>query len=193
MAEETVILALGDSLTQGFGLPEEEGFVPQMQAWLRNEGAEVRIINGGVSGDTSAGGLARTAWSLTPEVEAVIVNLGANDMLRGVDPADTRANIDGILTTIDEKGLPVLITTVPSAGNFGAYYKKSFDAVFPELAEQYGALLYPNFFAALGGENLSDARQWMQGDGIHPNAEGVGKIVEAMGPAVLDLIDLAAD
>jgi acyl-CoA thioesterase-1 len=189
-AAEPVIAALGDSLTQGYGLPEEEGFVPQLERWLRENGApEAVVVNAGVSGDTTAGGLARVEWALTDEVDAVIVALGGNDLLRGIDPAASRANLDGILAAIGARGLPVLLAGLPAPGNYGPEYKAAFDEMFPALAEAHGAVLYPSFLAALG-DDLDGARDLMQPDGIHPSAEGVAAIVADIGPDVLGLVGL---
>ncbi|MGM0585532.1 MAG: arylesterase [Pseudomonadota bacterium] len=188
-AAQTVIAALGDSLTHGYGLPEEEGFVPQLEAWLRERGHDVRLINAGVSGDTSRGGRSRLDWTLTPEVDAVIVELGGNDLLRGIDPAETRANLDHILSELDRRGLPALLAGLPAPGNYGQDWKREFDAIFPELAEKHDALLHPNFMAAIGGpEDRDEAAKLMQPDGIHPNADGVARIVEDIGPLVEKLI-----
>ncbi len=190
-AAEIRIAALGDSLTQGFGLPEGEGFVPQLEAWLHANGAEdVTVINAGVSGDTTAGGRARVDWVLADAPDAVIVALGGNDILRGIDPATTRENIDAILAAINEKGLPVLLAGLPAWTNYGAGYKEAFDAIFPDLAAKYDAILYPNFLGGIG-ERLEEglARRMMQEDGIHPNAAGVRATVEAIGPVVLDLVE----
>jgi acyl-CoA thioesterase-1 len=189
-AEEIVVAALGDSLTQGYGLPEADGFVPQLQAWLDLQGADVRLINAGVSGDTTAGGLSRVAWTLTPEVDAMIVNLGGNDLLRGLDPAMSRSNIDGILQAAQAADVEVLLVGMQAPGNFGPDYKQAFDSIYPELAAQYDTLLVADFFAGFGTAegDLAAARAYMQPDGIHPNAEGVGRIVEAIGPMVLNLV-----
>ena len=190
-AQERTIAALGDSLTQGFGLPPEDGFVPQLQRWLDDQGVEVRLINAGVSGDTTAGGLARVAWTLTPEVDGMMVALGGNDMLRGVEPASARANLDGIMLAAEDAGVDVLIVGMSAPSNFGPAYKAEFDAIYPDLAEGYGALLVPGFFDGLSdGAPLTPAAAapWMQADGIHPNAEGVAKIVAHIGPRVLELI-----
>jgi acyl-CoA thioesterase-1 len=190
-AEEVIIAALGDSLTQGYGLMQEDGLVPQLQAWLDRAGADVRLVNAGVSGDTTAGGLARVGWTLTPEVDGMIVALGGNDMLRGIDPAVVRANIDGILAAAAAAQVEVLLVGMEAPGNFGPGYKEDFDAVFPALADAYGALYAENFFA--GFESVGDApaevRALMQPDGIHPNAEGVRLIVEDLGPRVLALVE----
>lgn len=192
-AEGVTIAALGDSLTQGYGVPEAEGFVPQLQAWLRANGTpDVVVVNAGVSGDTTAGGLARVDWTLTDDVDAVIVELGANDLLRGLDPAEARRNLDGILAAIAARGLPVLLAGVPAMSNYGPEYQAAFDAMYPEVAAAHGAILYPNFLAGLGpGRDLSAVRALMQPDGIHPNAEGVAAVVAAIGPSVQDLIAAA--
>ncbi|WP_246003758.1 arylesterase [Histidinibacterium lentulum] len=190
-AETVTVAALGDSLTQGYGLPPEDGFVPQMEAWLRDRGADVEMINAGVSGDTTAGGLSRVEWTLTPEVDAMIVALGGNDFLRGVDPAVSRANLDGILKAAEDKGVKVLLVGMIASSNYGAEFKQAFDAMYPELAEAYGVPLYDAFFEGLevGEDTAGAARRLMQPDGIHPNGEGVALIVEAMGPSVLALVE----
>jgi acyl-CoA thioesterase-1 len=190
-AEVPVIVALGDSLTAGYGLPEGEGLVPQLQAWLAAEGREAQVVNAGVSGDTTAGGLARLDWSLTPETDALIVALGGNDMLRGLDPDEARANLDAILTRAGDRGLPVLLVGLAAPGNYGPDYRARFDAAYPELAAAHGALLVPNLFAPLMAEGSDPAAlaRFFQADGIHPNAEGVARIVDGLGPQVLALID----
>lgn len=194
-AEEVVIAALGDSLTQGYGLPQEQGFVPQLQDWLSAQGAQVEVINAGVSGDTTAGGLSRVAWTLTPEVDAMIVALGGNDLLRGIDPDVSRANLEGILRAAEDARVEVLLVGMEAPGNYGPDYKEDFDRMYPELAQQFGTLYAPRFFAGIDGGNgdLAAARRYMQPDGIHPNAEGVERIVTALGPAVLDLVAAARD
>ncbi|WP_171175948.1 arylesterase [Ruegeria sp. HKCCD8929] len=193
-AEPVVIAALGDSLTQGYGLIEQEGFVPQMRGWLTENGAEVRLINAGVSGDTTAGGAARVGWTLTPDVQGMIVALGGNDLLRGIDPAVSRANLDQILTAADTTGVEVLLVGMEAPGNYGPDYKEAFDAMYPELAEAHGALYAESFFAGLDVDgDPQAARALMQSDGIHPNAEGVARIVAALGPHVLELVDRAAE
>ncbi|WPZ29098.1 arylesterase [Sulfitobacter sp. OXR-159] len=199
-AEEVVIAALGDSLTQGYGLPAEEGFVPQLQAWLDAEGVEAKIVNAGVSGDTTAGGRARVDWTLTPEVDAMIVTLGGNDMLRGLDPAQARGNIDDILAAAKRAEVEVLLVGMSAPGNYGAGYKAEFEALYPDLAEAHGTQFYPDFFTGLLAEEKGAAsarsetiQRYFQGDGIHPNAEGVALIVEDIGPAVAKLAAQAAE
>ena len=194
-AEQIAIAALGDSLTQGYGLIQQEGFVPQLQDWLKERGEDVLVINAGVSGDTTAGGLARVDWTLDSRVDAMIVALGGNDLLRGIDPAVSRENLRGILEAAEAKQVEVLLVGLSAPGNYGADYKAAFDAMYPELAAEFDALHHPGFLQALRGEE--DRRgalaRYMQPDGIHPNAEGVARIVEDIGPDVLDLIDRARD
>ena len=191
-AAETTLLALGDSLTHGYGLAEEDGFVPQLEAWLQARGHDVKVINAGVSGDTTRGGLSRLEWSLSEEVDAVIVELGGNDLLRGIDPASSKANLDAILTALGERDLPALLTGLPAPRNYGEDWQRAFDAMYPDLAETHGALRYPNFLAGIGGlEDREAGRALMQDDGIHPNAEGVKKVVEGIGPSVEALIERA--
>lgn len=191
-AEPLVIAALGDSLTQGYGLPTEEGLVPQLQSWLDENGADVTLVNAGVSGDTTAGGLSRVAWTLTPDVDGMIVALGGNDLLRGLDPATSRLNIDGILSAAQDAQVEVLLVGMTAPGNFGPEYKATFDAIYPELAAQYDTELLGSFFEGLAVDGklpeLSQVQEYFQADGIHPNKEGVTKIVSAMGPRALDLI-----
>ena len=194
-AEPVEILALGDSLTAGYGLIDQEGFVPKMRVWLKEQGLDVRLVNAGVSGDTTAGGLSRVEWSLTPATEALIVALGGNDLLRGLDPAVSRANLEGILKVARDKELEVLIVGMEAPGNYGPDYKAEFDAIYPELAKEYGALYFPRFFEGLYsvGSTPAELRDVMQMDGIHPNAEGVDLIVAEMGPAVAALVKRASD
>lgn len=189
-AETVTVVALGDSLTAGYGLPAEQGLVPQLQAFLTANGADVVIVNAGVSGDTTAGGLSRLDWSLTPETDALIVALGGNDLLRGLPPEEARANLTGILAGAKTKGLPVLLVGMQAPGNYGPEYKTSFDAIYPDLAAEFGATLYPFFFQGLGaGNDPAALRAFMQGDGIHPTAEGVAKIVADLGPAVQSFLN----
>ncbi len=185
------LLAFGDSLTQGYGLEVEEGFVPQLEAWLRERGAEVTVINGGVSGDTTAGGAARIAWSLTDDVDAVMVTLGGNDLLRGLSPDQTRANLARIIAAVQARDLPVLLVGMKATGNFGAAYKAKFDAIYPELAAETGAAFFPHFLQGLVdlGDQQLVLRDYMQPDATHPNAAGVTRIVNHIGPAVLKFLD----
>jgi acyl-CoA thioesterase-1 len=194
LAQDRVdILAFGDSLTQGYGLIEQEGFVPQLRGWLADRGHDVRIVNGGVSGDTTAGGLARIDWSLTSDIDAMIVTLGGNDLLRGIDPDAVRANMRGILEAAEEQDVAVLVVGMSAPGNYGPEYKAEFDAVYPDLAAEFGTLYFESFFKGLSNEasDLGSAREFMQPDGIHPNGEGVARIVDSLGPAVELLIQRA--
>ncbi len=189
-AETITIAALGDSLTQGYGLIPEDGFVPQLEGWLIEQGADVSVLNAGVSGDTTAGGLSRVAWTLTPDVDAMIVALGGNDLLRGIPPEVSRANIDGILTAAKDAGVPVLLIGMEAPNNYGPDYKLAFDTLYPDLAAQHGVLFYPSFLSALYPDgDLTAARDLIQADGVHPNAQGVEIIVDAIGPYVLQLIE----
>lgn len=192
-AEPLTIAALGDSLTQGYGLVPEDGLVPQLEAWLQAQGADVRVINAGVSGDTTQGGLSRVAWTLTPDVDAMIVTLGGNDLLRGIDPAVSRANLDGILAAGQAQGVDMLLVGMTAPGNYGPDYKRDFDAMYPDLATKYGVLYAESLLAPLSGalDGGATLRDYMQGDGIHPNAKGVALIVEALGPKVLELVEQA--
>lgn len=192
VAETKTLLALGDSLTQGYGLPQEQGFVPQLQTWLQAQGEDVAVINAGVSGDTTSGGVSRLDWSLTPDVDAMIVNLGGNDLLRGIDPAKSRANLERILATAKARDLPVLLVGLRAPGNYGPDFKAAFDAMYPDLATQYGVELEMNFFAPLISDGQFQA-ETMQPDGIHPSAAGVARIVQGMGPKVLDLLAKVPD
>ena len=187
-ADTPRILVLGDSLTAGYGLPQEDGFVPQLAAWLAANGGSAQIINAGVSGDTTAGGAARLDWALASGAEALIVNLGGNDMLRGLDPSVARSNLTKIMDAAAAKDLPVLLVGMIAPGNYGPEYKAQFEAIFPDLAAQYDALLLPVYFAPIATEQGGIDPAFMQADGIHPNAEGVARIVAAMGPKVLELL-----
>ncbi|TMV10139.1 arylesterase [Ruegeria sediminis] len=193
-AESVVVAALGDSLTQGYGLIEEQGFVPQMRRWLAEQGADVRLINAGVSGDTTAGGAARVGWTLTPDVDAMIVALGGNDLLRGIDPAVARANLEAILAAAAAADVEVLLVGMEAPGNYGPDYKAAFDAIYPELAAAHDALYAQSFFDGLDAASDPEAAlKLMQPDGIHPNAEGVALIVADLGPKVLELVQRASE
>jgi acyl-CoA thioesterase-1 len=185
-ADEVVIAALGDSLTQGYGLPADQGFVPQLETWLQAQGHEVRLINAGVSGDTTAGGLARIDWTLTEDVQALIVTLGGNDLLRGLPPEAARANLAGILQAAEEAGVAVLLIGMEAPLNYGPDYKAAFDAIYPDLSAEFGTLYAASFLAPITA--APDLRVLMQADGIHPNAAGVALIVDALGPEVEALI-----
>ena len=190
-AGPVTVLVLGDSLTQGYGLPQQEGLVPQLRRWLSAQGVAAELVNGGVSGDTTAGGAARVGWSLTEEVDAMIVALGGNDLLRGIDPAVSRANLETILEEAETRDVEVLLVGMRAPGNYGAGYKAAFDAIYPELAEAHDTLYAPDFFAGMGEGDLASLQRFFQADGIHPNAIGVRRIVEGLGPHVERLIGAA--
>ena len=189
----TTIAAFGDSLVHGYGLQQGDGFVPRLQEWLIEQGSEARILNAGVSGDTTAGGLARIEWTLTPEIDGLIVVFGGNDFLRGLSPGTSRSSLEGILQTASDGGLPVLLVGHEVPENFGPDYKAQFEAIYFELAQEFGALLFPRIFEALEAEGTrrQARQQYMQDDGFHPNAAGVEQIVESIGPLVIELIELA--
>lgn len=180
------LAALGDSLTQGYGLAQGDGLVPQLQAWLVAQGHDVEVLNAGVSGDTTAGGLSRLDWTLADNPDAMMVALGGNDLLRGIDPATSRANLEGILARLQAEGVPALLVGLPAPGNYGPEFKAAFEAMYPELAEEYGAMLYPDLLQPITEKHDAGLRyiDLMQADHIHPNAEGVALIVEALGPVV---------
>lgn len=184
------VAALGDSLTAGYGLPQDQGFTAQLQAWLRAKGQDVTISNAGVSGDTSAGALSRLNWTLSPSVKALILNIGANDMLRGTDPAATAKNIDAILKEAARQHVPVLFIGIKSSGNYGPDYKAQFDAIYPDLAAKYHPIFFPDYFGPFLAVNPDPAAmgQFLQDDHLHPNAKGVATIIESLGPQVLDLL-----
>lgn len=188
-AEPVTIVAFGDSLTQGYGLVERDGLVPQLRRWLEEKGAQVTLINAGVSGDTTAGGAARIDWTLAEDVDGLIVALGGNDLLRGVDPAVSRTNLARILEAAEAAGVEVLLVGIRAPANYGPDFTRDFNAMYPELAEAHGALLHADIFAGLGEGTPDALREFFQPDGIHPNAEGVSKIVDDLGLSVLALIE----
>ncbi len=188
-ADQITIAVLGDSLVQGYGLPQDAGFVPQLEGWLHRHGVDVTLINAGVSGDTSAGGLSRVDWTLGPDVDGLILSLGANDALRGIDPDVTRSNLDATLKIAASRPVPVLLVGIIAPGNYGPDYQDRFQAIYPALAEKYGVMFYANFIQALVDlpSRTATLAKYYQGDALHPNADGVALIVGAMGPAVAKL------
>jgi acyl-CoA thioesterase-1 len=177
------IVALGDSLTAAYGLPAKDGFVPRLQAALAAKGVAVDIANAGVSGDTASDGLARLDWSVPQGTDAVVLELGANDMLRGLKPEVTRVALDAILQRLNERHIAVVLCGMRAAPNLGADYGHAFDSIYPELAAKHGVIFYPFFLDGSAGE-----RKLTQSDGLHPNADGVGVIVERILPTVLELV-----
>ncbi len=184
--DETVIVALGDSLTSGFGLPNDKAFPSQLETALKERGHKVRIVNAGVSGDTASAALRRLDWALDGDTDAVIVELGGNDALQGLPPESTKAALAEILERLQKRNLPVLLAGMEAPRNLGKEYVTAFGAIYPALAAQYDVLLYPFFLegAALNAE-------LMQRDGIHPNAGGVGVIVDNILPHVETLLAAA--
>lgn len=178
-----IIVALGDSLTAGYGLGPGDGFVPQLQAALTARGHHVTIRNGGVSGDTSSGGLARLDWAVGPETQAVILELGANDMLRGIAPDVTRANLTAIIKRLQAQNIEVMLTGMLAAPNLGEAYGARFNPIYPQLAEQFELVFYPFFLDGVAGQ-----RELNLPDGIHPTAKGVGVIVDNILPSVERLL-----
>jgi acyl-CoA thioesterase-1 len=178
-----VIVAFGDSLVAGLGLPESESFPAKLEAALKARGKEVSVVNAGVSGDTTAAALKRLDWALADGADAIIVELGGNDALQGIPPEGTKANLAKIIETAKGKGLPVLLAGMEAPRNMGKDYTDAFHAIYPALAAEYGVLLYPFF---LDGVALNDSL--MQADGIHPNAKGVETIVEGIMPKVEELL-----
>jgi acyl-CoA thioesterase-1 len=177
------IVALGDSLTAGLGLPAKDAFPARLQQALARKGIVVTIVDAGVSGDTMSGGLARLDWSVPPETDGVILELGANDALRGIEPALSRTALDAILSRLKQRGIPVLLCGMLSPPNLGADYARPFNAIFPDLAKTYDAVLYPFFL-----DGVAANPKLIQRDGLHPTAEGVDIIVAKILPRVEELI-----
>ncbi len=177
------ILMLGDSLTAGYGLASRDALPARLEAALRALGVDASVIDAGVSGDTTGGGLARTEWALADDPHAVVVALGANDGLRAIDPAVTRTNLDRLLGILAERGLPVLLAGMVAPPNLGPDYAARFDPIYPELAARHRAILYPFLLEGAATEAALN-----QEDGIHPNAAGVEVIAKRMLPSVLCLV-----
>lgn len=183
------ILALGDSLTAGYGLPRPDGFVPQLSAWLNAALPErpTEITNAGVSGDTTQGGRSRLGWALAPfgakGPDLVIVALGGNDGLRGIDPSVTRANMTAIVESLKKRGLPIFLVGMQAPPNLGRAYGDAFNSIFPDLAKAHNLPFYPFFL-----DGVAAVKELNQQDGIHPNKEGVAVIVQKMGPMLKQVI-----
>lgn len=173
------IVALGDSLTAGYGLPQDAAFPAVLERALKARGHRVEVVNAGVSGDTSSGGLERLDWSVPDDVDGVILELGANDMLRGVDPAVTRRNIGAIVERLKGRGIPVLLAGMYASRNLGPDYVRTFDSIYPDIAKKHDLVLYPFFLDGVAGE-----RSLNLPDGLHPTAQGVARIVERILPTV---------
>lgn len=182
--KEIVIVAYGDSLTAGYQLPPDAAFPVQLEKALRAKGLNVRVVNAGVSGDTAADALARFDWSMPEAADAAIVELGANDALRGIQVAETQKALDEILKRLSARRMDVLIAGMEAPRNWGEDYPKRFTAMYRSLAETHHAQLYPFFLASVALDSSLNL-----GDGLHPTAKGVQKIVEAMLPEVETLIE----
>ena len=183
-AEPIRLLAFGDSLVAGYGLAEEDGFTARLEAALGDAGYDVEVVNGGVSGDTTAGGVARLDWALFDRPDMVLLELGANDALRGVDPAVSRANLATMLDRLNADGVPTLLAGMLAPRNWGSDYAAAFDPIYPDLAAEYGVALYPFFLDGVAADPAFN-----QPDGIHPNAAGVDVIVDGILPYIIDVID----
>ena len=183
-ADAVKIVALGDSLTAGYGLAPGEGFAEQLEKALRLAGTDVTIVNAGVSGDTASGGLERLEWAVPADTQGVILELGANDALRGIDPKKTHAALNSILDKLNARDIPVLIAGMRAPPNMGAEYVAAFDGMFEQLADEHGALLYPFFLDGVAGDPDLN-----QPDGLHPNKKGVAEIVSRMVPSVTAFIE----
>lgn len=182
-AAPLTIVALGDSLTAGLGLPGDQSLPARLETALRDRGHDVRIVNAGVSGDTASAGLARFDWAVPDDAKAVIVALGANDALRGIPPDETRKALVAILDKLKARKLPVLLAGMEAPRNYGPDYANAFAAMYPDLSAQYGTLLYPFLL-----RDVAMNASLNQPDGLHPNAKGVGVIVEHMLPKVEELV-----
>ncbi len=181
LAQTKRIVALGDSLTAGYGLQSGEDFATKLQESLVKEGLDVKIDNAGVSGDTTAGGLARIDWAIegAQKPDLVLVALGANDMLRGIDPAVTKDNLSKILTKLKDKNIPAFLIGMRSPTNMGPFFRGKFDKVYKELADEYDVPLYPFFL-----DGVAMKTEYNLEDGIHPNTKGIAIIVEKITPAI---------
>jgi acyl-CoA thioesterase-1 len=182
-AHVPVILDFGDSLTAGYGLAPEQAFPARLEAALRQQGLEARVVNGGVSGDTTAGGLARLDWALAEQPDLVILSLGSNDALRGIDPAAVRDNLDKMIRKIEASGARVLLLGMLAPPNWGEEYMSAFDRIFPELARVHAVPLYPFFL-----EGVAMNPELNQPDGLHPNERGVAVLVDRIAPVVAGLV-----
>jgi len=182
-AHVPVILDFGDSLTAGYGLAPEQAFPARLEAALRQQGLEARVVNGGVSGDTTAGGLERLDWALAEQPDLVILALGSNDALRGIDPAAVRDNLDKMIRKIEASGARVLLLGMLAPPNWGEEYMSAFDRIFPELARVHAVPLYPFFL-----EGVAMNPELNQPDGLHPNERGVAVLVDRIAPVVAGLV-----
>jgi acyl-CoA thioesterase I len=182
------VLAFGDSLTAGYGLAEAQAFPRVLERYLRERGLPVDVLNHGVSGETTGGGAARLQWSLGERPDLVILELGANDAFRGIDPSRVRSNLKSMLEALRSKGIPVLLAGMYAPRNMGPDYVRRFDAIYPELAQEFGIPLYPFFLEGVAGR-----QEFNLDDGIHPNAKGIEEVVRRIGPMVQEEVERILD
>ncbi|MFT6557814.1 arylesterase [Sneathiella sp.] len=177
------LVAFGDSLTAGYGLPQTEAFTVQLEAALQKAGLDIKVENAGVSGDTSTGGLQRLDWAIGNGADFVLLELGANDALRGIEPSVTRKSLMQIIEKLQEKDIPVMLAGMKAPPNMGPEYQEEFDRIYPELAKKYEIAFYPFFL-----EGVASIPDLNQEDAIHPNKEGVALIVEKMTPSLVKFV-----
>src|SRR5215207_6154000 len=183
MAQPIKLVVLGDSLTAGYGLDEGDAFPAKLEAALKAKGIDVTVVNAGVSGDTAKQGLERLDWVVDEDADAVIVELGANDALRGIDPNETRASLAKIIGRLQSRNIPIMIAGMLAPPNLGAAYKELFDRIYPSLAGEHGLRLYPFFL-----DGVATIADYNLDDGMHPNARGVDEIVRRMAPKVAEFL-----
>ena len=183
MAEPIKLVVLGDSLTAGYGLDEGDAFPAKLEAALKTRGIDVTVVNAGVSGDTAKQGLERLDWAVEEDADAVIVELGANDALRGIDPNETRGSLEKIIGKLKSRNIPVMMAGMLAPPNLGAAYKELFDRIYPSLAGEHGLRLYPFFL-----DGVATVADFNLDDGMHPNARGVDEIVRRMAPKVAEFL-----
>ncbi|WP_429005758.1 arylesterase [Roseixanthobacter psychrophilus] len=183
VAKTVKLVAFGDSLTAGYNLPRSDSFSAQLETALRAKGYDVSVANAGVSGDTTTGGLARLDWSVPADTDGVILELGANDMLRGLNPDIPRKALTEIVTRLKARNIPILLAGMRASTNMDAAYRKAFDSIYPELAQKYDLLLYPFFLEGIVGN-----RTLTLPDGLHPTARGVARVVSGILPKAEELI-----
>ena len=182
------IAMIGDSLTQGFGLMPEDNLVSQLQMRVLAENYPIELLNFGVSGDTTSGGLARLDWTISSDISGVVIILGGNDMLRGIPPEHSYQNLKNMIIKADTRDLPILLVGMTASNNFGSDYKVAFDKVFERLRDEFNLFYYENFFKALDQDNIPLFLSFMQSDGIHPNSKGVKKIIDGFYPTFQNFV-----
>ena len=175
--DKPVVVLFGDSITAGYGLPEDQALPTQLETWFEQKGRELEIRNGGLSGDTTSGGRSRVDWTMSDDVDVAVVALGGNDMLRAIPPSETKRNLESIIKQIEAKDIRVILAGMVARPNYGPDYAETFNQIYPDLATQYGLSLYPFLL-----DGVAAVPAFNQPDGIHPNAEGVERIVSTLGP-----------